>query len=320
MEDGREVGRLPRHVGDGGRPVEDRSAAALDRHVDLRVRDVHLPREHRSWPDRAASVVDLRLRQEERVLSLDAPRAHVVAARERDDLTVRVREDGELGLGYVPCRVLAHADLAAVRNDAPSRRFEEELRPVALVDLLVDRLLGRLLNARLAASQVGDARGPDLLRLGGRRDLDLSEIQLRAGDRAETSPDPVERQPKKRVERERVEIPKPRVAPEGNKGPAFAADAHERRGRDVERFHFPPRTPPSTKRPVPITKLDSSDARKSAADATSSGFPSSAVSWRLRIAVRPSSRFGYDSRRYFSTNGVWIVPGRSAFTRMPNRA
>src|SRR5207245_1427026 len=148
-----------------------------------------------------------------------------------------------------------------------------------------------------------------------RGDLDLGEIQLWAGDRAETRANSVERQPKECVERERVEIPQPRVAPEREKGPALAADAHERRGRDVERFHFPPRTPPSTKRPVPITKLDSSDARKSAADATSSGFPSSLVNWRLRLAVRHSSRFGDDPRRYLCTLGVLIVPGRSAFAR-----
>src|SRR5438309_5914230 len=106
-------------------------------------------------------------------------------------------------------------------------------------------------------------------------------------------------------------------APQREKGPAFALHAEERRGRDLERLHFPPRTPPSTKRPLPRTKLDSSDARNSAANATSSGLPSSAVSWRLRIAFSPSSRSGYDSRRYFSTKGVAIVPGRSAVTRIP---
>src|SRR5882672_6190822 len=110
------------------------------------------------------------------------------------------------------------------------------------------------------------------------------------------------------------------VSPQREKGSAFTLHAQERRGRDIERLHFPPRTPPSTKRPLPMTKLDSSDARKSAADATSSGLPSSEVSCRLRIAFNPSSRLGYDSRRYFSTKGVWIVPGRSAFTRIPNGA
>src|SRR5205814_8516491 len=74
-----------------------------------------------------------------------------------------------------------------------------------------------------------------------------------------------------------------------------------------------PSSPTRRSSDLPMTKLDSSDARKSAADATSSGCPSSDVSWRLRIWFRPSSRFGYDSRRYFSTNGVWIVPGRRAF-------
>ena len=119
-----------------------------------RTRDIDLPCQHRGRTDRAAAVVDLRLREKERVLPFDAARAHVVPDREGDDLAVRVREDGELGLGDVPGRVLAHADLAAVRDHAPPRSFEEELRPVALVDVLVDRLLGRLFEARLAAAEI----------------------------------------------------------------------------------------------------------------------------------------------------------------------
>src|SRR5438132_14000187 len=118
-----------------------------------------------------------------------------------------------------------------------------------------------------------------------------------------------------------MQVPELAVAPETEVSRAVrGSHARERGTGDVERVHFPPRTPPSPQRPLPITKLDSSDARKSAADATSSGFPSSDVNWRLRIALRPSSRLGYDSRRYFSTNGVAIVPGSSAFTRIPNGA
>src|SRR2546425_9931969 len=134
------------------------------------------------------------------------------------------------------------------------------------------------------------------------------------------------------VERQRAQVEEPAVPPEREvRLAARHPDARERRGRerrqrrrgrrDSKRCgHFPPRTPPSTKSALPMTKRDSSEARNSAANATSSGFPSSAVSWRLRISLRPSSRFGYDSRRYFSTNGVWIVPGSRAFTRMPNDA
>src|SRR5213079_2771090 len=125
--------------------------APLDRHADLGARDVDVPREHRRGTDRAAPVVDLRLRQEEWILALDAPRAHVVPAGVADDLGVRVQEDGELRLGHVPRRILAHADLAAVRHDAPAGGLEEELGARALVDVLVDRLLARLLQARLAA-------------------------------------------------------------------------------------------------------------------------------------------------------------------------
>src|SRR5207244_3471038 len=81
-----------------------------------------------------------------------------------------------------------------------------------------------------------------------------------AYDRAETRANSIEREPKKCVEGQRIQIPEMLVAPQREKGPAFALHAKERRGRDVERLHFPPRTPPSTKRPLPITKLDSSDA------------------------------------------------------------
>src|SRR5438105_3541723 len=320
MQHRRELGRLARHVGDRRDPVEDRCAGALDCHADPRSRDVDLPCEDGGRTDRAAAVVDLRLWQEERILSLDAARAHVVAARIRDDLAVGVGENSELGLGHVPGRILAHADLAAIGNDAPPRGLEEELRPVALVHVLVDRLLCRLLDARLTAAEICDPCGPDLLRFSRCGELNLGRIELGADDRAETRADSVEGQPKKRVEGERIQIPEMLVAPQREKGPALALHAEEGRGRDVERLHFPPRTPPSTKSPLPITKLDSSDARKSAADATSSGFPSSDVNWRLRMGLRPSSRLGYDSRRYFSTNGVAIVPGSSAFTRTPNGA
>src|SRR5439155_5729006 len=266
MQDRCELGRLARHVGDRRGPVEDRRAGALDRHADLRARDVDVPGEDRGRADRTAAVVDLRLGQEERVLTFDAPRAHVVAARECDDLAVRVRENSELRLRHVPRRVLADAHLAAVRNDAPPGGLEEELWPVALVDVLVDRLLRRLLDARLTASEIRDPGRPDLLRFGRRGELDLSRIELGADDRAETRANSIERQPKKCVEGQRIQIPKVLVAPQREKGPAFTLYAEERRGRDVERLHFPPRTPPSTNRPLPITKLDSSEARKSAAE------------------------------------------------------
>src|SRR5256714_1589641 len=43
---------LARHVGHGGRPFEDGLARTVDRHMDLRARDVDLPPEHRGWTDR----------------------------------------------------------------------------------------------------------------------------------------------------------------------------------------------------------------------------------------------------------------------------
>ena len=53
--------------------------------------------------------------------------------------------------------------------------------------------------------------------------------------------------------------------------------------------HFAPRTPPSTNRPEPSTKRDSSEARYSAAAATSSGRPRSPVSWRFLRASSPAT-------------------------------
>src|SRR5437867_1476817 len=193
VQHGRELGGLARHVGDRRGPIEDRFSGALDGHVHLRSRDVDVPREHSGGADRAAAVVDLRLREEERIFALDASRAHVVPAREGDDLGVRVRQDGELGFGHVPRRVLAYADLGAVRNDAPPGGLEEEFRPVALVNMLVDRLLTRLLDARFATPQIRDPGGPDLLRFGRRGELDLRKIELGADDRAQTGAYSIER-------------------------------------------------------------------------------------------------------------------------------
>src|SRR5215831_20231248 len=64
--------------------------------------------------------------------------------------------------------------------------------------------------------------------------------------------------------------------------------AHRHRGSEPEAPYLVPVTPPSTTRPVAITKLDSSEARNRAARATSSGRPTSPLSWRLRMVANPS--------------------------------
>src|SRR5439155_23015843 len=323
IEHADELLRLAGHVGDGSRAGEDGATLPFDRQADTRARDVDRPRQHGGGPDGAAPVVDLGLGQEQRILARDAARAHVVAARVRDDLAARIRQHRQLRFGHVPGRIAAHADVTALRHDAPSRGLEEELRTVALVDMGVDPFLARFLEAGLAAAQVRDAGGPDLLRLRRRRELDPAWFDLaprRPRCAFEHVADLSERTLHQAVQRVGIEVPDPAVAMQGQVRRVAEPDAHQRRTRKLSArrsAHFPPRTPPSTKNALPITKLDSSDARNSAADATSSGLPSSAVSCRLRMAFRPSSGFGYDSRRYFSTNGVWIVPGSSAFTRMP---
>ena len=60
--------------------------------------------------ERARSVVDLGLRQVERVLALDVPRGDVVAGAEPDDLASRVDHQRELRLRHVPAAVATNAD------------------------------------------------------------------------------------------------------------------------------------------------------------------------------------------------------------------
>src|SRR5438094_180523 len=121
----------------------------------------------------------------------------------------------------------SHAHLAAVRNDAPPGGLEEELRPVALVDVLVDRFLRRLLDARLTAPEIRDPGRPDLLRFRRTGELDLGRIELGADDRAETRTNSIEREPEKCVEGQRIQIPEMLVAPQSEKGPAFTLYAEE---------------------------------------------------------------------------------------------
>ncbi len=94
-------------------------------------------------------------------------------------------------------------------------------------------------------------------------------------------------------------------------GPPRDCDGHRRRiqtrslrhrtapSQPTDRAHQrrPQVMPPSTTSSVPRAKSASSDARNSAAFATSSGRPSSFVSWRLRIAASASASLGNDTFR-----------------------
>src|SRR5476651_103940 len=77
--------------------------------------------------------------------------------------------------------------------------------------------------------------------------------------------------------------------------------------------------PPSTNSSVPVTKEESSQARKSAARATSSGWPIRPIGWRLLQKAFAASGSGWRSSERAGI-GVSMTPGISALTRMPWRA
>ena len=148
---------------------ERRAAAARDLEGDRQILQPVGVADVDAGTDRARAVVDLRLRQVERVVALDVARRDVVADGVADDLAGAVDHQRQLRLGHVPGAVVAHADRHVVAGDAPAVRLEEQLGPLRLVDARVDVLDRRLLLARVAAAQVGHARGPHLLRRLDRR-------------------------------------------------------------------------------------------------------------------------------------------------------
>src|SRR5690606_17177108 len=113
--------------------------------------------------DRTAAVVDLGLRQVQRVLALDAARGHVVASGVADDAAVGGDHQHQFGFGHVPLAVGAHPDRRAVTRHAPAVGLEEQLRALGAVHLLVHVGALRFGLARHAAAEVGDAAGPDFL-------------------------------------------------------------------------------------------------------------------------------------------------------------
>ena len=96
--------------------------AARDRQLDRQVLQALDVAEQDARAERARAVVDLGLRQVERVLALDVARGHVVADAEADDLAGGVHHQRQLGLGHVPGAVGAHADRLLVADDAPADR------------------------------------------------------------------------------------------------------------------------------------------------------------------------------------------------------
>ena len=90
-----------------------------------------------------------------------------------------------------------------VTGDAPAVRLEEQLGALGLVDARVDVLDRRLLLARVAAAQVGDAGRPHLLRRLDRR----QQLAARGGpalrQRAQGVGDRRLRELQQEVERER---------------------------------------------------------------------------------------------------------------------
>src|SRR5204862_459885 len=79
-----------------------------------------------------------RLRQVERVLALDVPRAHVVADRVADDRAARGHDERELGLGHIPACVAADPHGLAAPTHTMRRRLEEELRALGVIHAIVE--------------------------------------------------------------------------------------------------------------------------------------------------------------------------------------
>ena len=116
-------------------------------------------------------VVDLGLRQVERVGALDRARREVVGRQVADHLATGVDDQRQLGLGDVPGRVGADSQRRARCPHARGGRLEEELGPLRLVDQLVDVAHRGLLDACRGRAPVGDAAGPHLLIVDGRQQL-----------------------------------------------------------------------------------------------------------------------------------------------------
>src|SRR5215210_775251 len=143
--------------------LEDSSIPAPDAHGDAQAQHRLRSRDNDAWPKRARTVVDLGLREIQRVLALYVARGDVVAGGVADDLHPAVDDQNELGLGHVPTAVPANAYPVPRADDPPSRSLEKELGPLGVVDPLVSVGVRRLQLAGLPALQVGHPAGPDLV-------------------------------------------------------------------------------------------------------------------------------------------------------------
>src|SRR6185437_4590808 len=121
----------------------------------------------------------------------DRAGGHVVALRVPGDLASAGHHEGDLGLGHVDGGVLADRYRLAVAGHPPGRGLEEDLRPLRVVDPLVD--VGRplaFLAAGLPGDLVRDAAGPDLgPAVHRRQDRDVRQVALRAAGVPGPGPD-----------------------------------------------------------------------------------------------------------------------------------
>src|SRR5262249_6840474 len=138
----------------------------------------HAAGERDDWAEGAAVVVDLRLRQVERVFALDVAGAHVVADGVADDLEPRRQYQRDLRLRHRPAAVVTNPHALAGADYAIGGRLEEEFRPFRRVHQVVKLGgAGGLALARLAAALVGDAGGPHLLAVDRRQQRHVVQRQ-----------------------------------------------------------------------------------------------------------------------------------------------
>src|SRR5215207_7389964 len=153
----------PLHPGGADLLVKNGLAIPQDAHAYEEVPHRVRSRQGDTGSQGAAAVVDLGLRQVQRVLSFYVPGRNVIAGGVADDLHPAVHDEHKLGLRHVPAAVLADAHGLAVSRDPPADGLEEELGPLGVVDLVVDVGLSRLEHAGLAADQVSHPASPDLV-------------------------------------------------------------------------------------------------------------------------------------------------------------
>ena len=118
-------------------------------------------------PQGAASLIDLGLREVERILQLDVTGGDIVAAEHGYDPARVADNDGHFGFGGGLLRICADGN-GLTGADAPGGcRLEEQLRALALVDAGIDALLPGALIVTRRGALVGDPRSPHLRRVNG---------------------------------------------------------------------------------------------------------------------------------------------------------